>query len=420
MNKRVKTVLSIALVVIFILVTSAFCYKSEGPIGVETIATVNSLAALETESVEPAVPAFDSVAFAKAVADSVAQKESIFLALLREYATKSTLNIRKKPKAPERQGIQACYEDDLWKQSWWDYSEYPYPLYGCVKSVGSADGSSIVYKEFNTRGNLSRESVPMSDSSDPCGCRYKYNANNVLVGEYYIFPARPDIGFSGGNRCTGLAKKFDSRGNVVEWVEYHLWTREKTTVKTKYNADGKMIEKSEFDTEGNKIRKKTWKYNSKGKVVERVEFDATGNAEKSTWKYNSRGDIIEVQGPEISEPEISKVACKYDKKGNRVEIAKYYDSETLASKKLLHYSKDGILVLAELYDGENVLEEITLYSYDKRGNMIEKRMYNAIGKLLCKQSFKYDRMGNVIEARVSPSYYSGEEDVLKYKITYYK
>ena len=418
-----KVVISIALVVIFLVSTIAFCSKPDKPTEEDIAAMVDSLVAFELEkikSVEQAAPKVDSVAFAKAVADSVAQKESTFLALLREYATKSTLNVRKKSKVPERQGIQTSYEDDLWEQSWWDYTDYPYPLYGCVKSVGRADWNSIVYKEFNTRGNLSRESVPMSDSSDPSGCRYKYNAKNVLVGEYYIFPARPDIGFPGGNRCTGLAKKFDSRGNVVEWVEYHLWTSEKCTVKTKYNSNGKMIEKSEYEAEGNKTNKTTWKYNSKGKVIERVEYDAAGNAEKSTWKYNSRGDIIEVQGPEIREPEISRIACKYDKKGNRVEIAKYYDSETLASKKLLHYSKDGILVLTEKYNGKNVLEEVTFYSYDKRGNMIEKRMYNAIGKLLCKQSFKYDRMGNVIEVRVSPSSSGGEEDVFKYDITYYK
>lgn len=363
---------------------------------------VDSLVAFELEkikSVEPTAPKIDSVAFAKAIADSVAkvvvQKESAFLAIMREHVTKSTLNVRKKPKAPERQGIQASYEDDLWEQSLWDYMDYPYPLYGCVKSVGSEDWNSIVYMEFNTRGNLSRESVPMSDSSDPSHVWYAYNANNVLIGKYLSYPARPDLNFAGRDVPVELAKKFDSRGNVVLWANYNGWTGDKQgTVKCKYNAKGKIIEKSEYDAESNKTEKTTWKYNSKGKVIEEARYNGA--------------DFLD-----------SKYVCKYDKKGNRVEILSY-DSNSLNSKKLLHYSANGILAFTEKYNSENNLDEITLYSYDKRGNMVEKRKLSAIGELLSKESFKYDRMSNVIEVRVSPSSWGRVEDVYKYKITYYK
>ena len=469
MNKRVKTGLSIALVLISIVVTIAFCSKSKESKEAKIAAMVDSLVALELQkikSVAPAAPKIDSVAFAKAVADSVAdsvavavaQKESAFLALLREHVTKSTLNVRKKPKAPKRQNFYPHYEDDLRACAWWDWEyyeqfedPYPYPLYGRVKSVCSDDEYNERYLGFNARGDLTSCSIPCGDATDPDTQLYEYNANNDLVGVYvYLYRSWESKEYKSP---VYEAKKFDSRGNIIEEDIFNgslMWCLKQGTNKMKYNAKGKIIEKSEFDVEGNKTGKKTWKYNSRGKVIERVEYGAEGNrtgkttwkynskgkvlekveydAEgnetgKSTWKYNSRGDIIEVPASEIGGADgngISKITCKYDKKGNRVELAGYDYSDSLALKKRWYYSKDGILALAEKYDSTESFEKVTLYSYDNRGNVAEIQVYNAVGELKSKLSFKYDRMGNVIETRVSPSSWGGEEDVYKYKITYYK
>ena len=439
MNKIVKIVISIVLVVIFILVAIDLCSEYEEPKKTGFDAIVDSLLVPElekTESVKPAAPAFDSVAFASAVADSVAkavvQKESAFLALLREHVTKSTLNVRKKPKAPERQNFYPHYEDDLRTCARWDWEyepfeePYPYPLYGRVKSVESDDGYGEEYLAFNTHGDLSSCSIPCSDSTDPNTELYEYNANNVLVGVYvYLYRLWEEWGPKEYKSPVYEAKKFDSRGNIIELDFFNgslMWCSKQGTNKMKYNAKGEIIEQSEFDAEGNKTGKTTWKYNSKGKVLEVVEYDAEGNETgKSTWKYNSKGDIIEAPASEIGgDYGISKITCKYDKRGNRVEFAGYDNSDSLVLKKRWYYSKDGILVLAEKYDSTGSLAKVALYSYDKRGNVAEIQVYNAAGELKKKRSFKYDRMGNVIEMRVSPSYWDREEDVFKYKITYYK
>ena len=462
MNKIVKIVISIILVVIFILVAIDLCSESEEPKKTGFDAIVDSLLVPElekTESVKPVAPAFDSVTSASAVADSVAkavvQKESAFLALLREHVTKSTLNVRKKPKAPERQNFYPHYEDDLRTCARWDWEyepfeePYPYPLYGRVKSVESNDGYGEEYLAFNTHGDLSSCSIPCGDATDPDTELYEYNANNVLVGIYvYLYRSWESQEYKSP---VYEAKKFDSRGNIIEVDFFNgslMWCSKQGTNKMKYNAKGEIIEQSEFDAEGNKTGKTTWKYNSKGTAIESVEYDAEGNktgkttwkynskgkvlevveydAEgnetgKSTWKYNSKGDIIEAPASEIGgDYGISKITCKYDKRGNRVEFAGYDNSDSLVLKKRWYYSKDGILVLAEKYDSTGSLAKVALYSYDKRGNVAEIQVYNAAGELKKKRSFKYDRMGNVIEMRVSPSYWDREEDVFKYKITYYK
>ena len=458
--------MSIALVVIFLVSTIAFCSKPDKPTEEDIAAMVDSLVAFELEkikSVEQAAPKIDSVAFAKAVADSVAvavaKKESVFLDMLKECVSNSTLNVSKKPKAPKRQNFYPHYEDDLRACAWWDWEyydqfedPYPYPLYGRVRSVCSDDEYNERYLGFNARGDLSSCSIPCGDATDPDTQLYEYNANNDLVGVYvYLYRSWGDP--KEFKSPVFEAKKFDSRGNVIEEDIFNgslMWCMKQGTNKMKYNAKGKIIEKSEFDVEGNKTGKKTWKYNSRGKAIERVEYGAEGNrtgkttwkynskgqvlekveydAEgnetgKSTWKYNSRGDIIEVPASEIDGDYgdgISKITCKYDKRGNRVELAGYDYSDSLVLKKRWYYSKDGILVLAEKYDSTESLEKATLYSYDKRGNVAEIQVYNAAGELKKKRSFKYDRMGNVIEARVSPSSWGREEDVYKYKITYYK
>ena len=383
---------------------------------IEVLLVRDSLASLEAQSVVPAAPAVDSVALALALASAVAKKESAFLGMLKEYVSQSTLNVRKKPKAPVRQNVYPIYEDDYYGLEDWEYCDYPFPLYGRVSSVSGED----VYMSFNVRGDLDYTSIATGDSTDPQAEIYKYNANNVLVGIYFYL-YRPYIDPGPAEAPSMVVKKFDSRGRVIEKDCYTggvIWCNKCATIKTKYRANGRIVEDVEFDCEGNKAGKTISKYDSGGRLIEVEKYDHTDSLlSKLTKKYDKKGRVIE---DSIYGDGTSTYTCKYDKRGNRVEIANYV-ADSLVSKRLLYYSLNGILALTESYDGKDSLESATIYSYDRWGNMIEKRIYNAAGELQRKFSFKYDRMGNVIEAIVPWSYSEyNEETVYKYKITYYK
>ena len=408
-------------------------------------APVVSLVAPEAQNVEEPTPVIDSVALKTAVAEAVAKKESVFLDVLKEYVSKSTLNVRKKPKAPERQCFEPIYEDGFSELDDWEYCEYPFPLYGRVKSVSSNDFSGDVYLSFNARGDLTAESIPAGDSTDPTAALYKYNANKVLVGVYLCL-YRPGIE-PHPVEAPSMVKKFDSQGRVIK-TEYYTggvcWNSKCSTIKTKYRANGRVVEDVEFDAYDEKVLKTITKYNSKGCVIEKTTYNPANSLDsKSTWKYDKKGRVIEcatynnadslvskkvwkydkmgrvIEAP-LYDDNATRCTYKYDKMGNKVEIAKY-DADSLVSKKLFCYCSNGILAHTERYDGKDSLECVTLYSYDKRGNMIEKRKYNNAGELQREYSLKYDRMGNVIEARLLTSEYGANyETTYNYKITYYK
>ena len=353
--------MSIALVVIFLVSTIAFCSKPNKPTEEDIAAMVDSLVAFELEkikSVEPAAPKIDSVAFAKAVADSVAvavaKKESVFLDMLKEYVTKSTLNIKKRPKAPKRQGCMpydARYYSDTFSGNSECYAAFP--LYGPVKSMGIDDEYSDECVFFDKHGNVSSESLLTGDSTDPQSADYKYDAKNRLIRIDYILSRTPDLGgVVSAPRI--VATKFNSRGDITEYDEY----------------TGGVC----------------WNQKSGTKQI----------------KYDSRGNLVEFDGE----------TRKYDSKNNLVELSR--NDCTMR----FYYSRNGILVLSEAYNGENSLIEVCLFLYDKQGNMVENRQFSPDGKLQCKYLYKYDRMGNVIECNMSSS--NGYESSVKYKITYYK
>ena len=363
-------------------------------------------------------------------------EEPIFYSLFKENITTTSLNIRKKPKAPERQGITYISEYDgehVIDISSEDYDAeatyiYSYPLYGAVRCLEDYSFESPYY--FNRRGDIESHGLICSDGQDPSERTYDYNSRGQLVKEVE-WCHRENIGL-GTYAWSETEYKYDKRGNIVESKYWSMPIRiEKMTKYTnKYDSKGRVVKTTyrqteicnsidiferdpEIKSQSENSKMQTWKYDARGNVVENVAYDEGGAITyKYTWKYDAKGNQLEEAKYDERGALVSKSISKYDLKGNRVEIS-YHGFDGPQSKKLMYYSADNILVLTEECDAKDAIEKIIMYSYDKYGNIIKKREFDSSYSVTSERSFKYDRMGNVIEV-------CDAQDTVRYKITYYK
>ena len=353
------------------------------------------------------------------VKNSIQQPE--FIAELKKSLAIGSQNIKKKPKAPKRQGIIYYCDNDL------DYikvcddidpddsgfvGSYTYdpilcfPIYGNVKvmeSLGNEEASKLT---FNAKGSLLEISYAVSDSTDPYGASYSYDSKGRLcrfeVGGCRNSVLSPPLSPSIHGQETF---EYDSRGNFAlrEYTQM-MWS----------NCRMKSIYSYKYDSRNNIIAKVV-------QTKDKWSPDSEGDVAYYNYEYDARNNLI-TEAKLNAEGELDyRYNYKYDSQRNIVEVT-LSGFSGMKSKRLFYYNANGVLLLSEYYGEDYNLISYTLYKYDKRGNMIEKSQFDSNQNLQNNNSYKYDRMGNVVESVGSEPYlyFSSYDEVLKIKITYYK
>ena len=348
------------------------------------------------------------------VKNSIQQPE--FIAELKKSLAVGSQNIKKKPKAPKRQGIIYYCDNDL------DYikvcdeinpddsgfvGSYTYepircfPIYGKVKTLRGSYEDEIL--KFTAKGDLSYEGYPVSDSTDPTGATYSYDSKGRLcrfeVGGCLNSVLSPPLSPSIHGQETF---EYDSRGNFAlrEYTQM-MWSncRMKSIYSYKYDSRNNITEKvvrtkNEFSPDDESVAYYYYEYDAKNNLTQEEQLDSD---RRLVYRYN----------------------YKYDSQRNIVEVT-LSGFSGMKSKRLFHYSANGVLLLSEHYGEDYNLTSYTLYKYDERGNMVEKSQFNSFQNLQKQSMYKYDRVGNVVEHFDNESYMYLDDNTLKIKITYYK
>ena len=350
------------------------------------------------------------------VKNSIQQPE--FIAELKKSLAVGSQNIKKKPKAPKRQGIiyycdndldyiKVCDEinpDDSGFSGGYIYRPtFCFPIYGKVKTMCDSSGDEIFNLSFTAEGDLSDEGYPVSDSTDPYGATYSYDSKGRLcrfeVGGCLNSVLSPPLSPSIHGQETF---EYDSRGNFAlrEYTQM-MWSncRMKSIYSYKYDSRNNIIEKvvrtkNEFSPDDESVAYYYYEYDAKNNLTQEELLDSD---RRLVYRYN----------------------YKYDSQRNIVEVT-LSGFSGMKSTRLFHYSANGVLLLSEHYGEDYNLASYTLYKYDKRGNMVEKSQFNSFQNLQKQSMYKYDRVGNVVEHFDNESYMYLDDNTLKIKITYYK
>lgn len=231
--------------------------------------------------------------------------------------------------------------------------------------------------------------------------RYGWNSEEIpLFGDVEcVTISEYDADMKFGEVVTDLQRsytfRFNTAGDVVEYVANYEDDSDTENVKYEYNSAGKIIRKVETDTYYDDYyydyttaeAVTVYKYNAEGLCSQKIYTDSSGDTYKTTYKYDNKGREIEMR--------------EYDSYGNLDDVCK---------KK---YDAKGNLTEENWYDEDGDLWDKTVNTYDKRGNLIESIDYYSDGSEESRTTYKYDKAGNCIE-RV----YDSDDWMSKYTYKY--
>ena len=219
----------------------------------------------------------------------------------------------------------------------------------------------------------------MSQSID----NYDRNGNNIL-----------DIrNTHDTSKQTKTVKKWDSKGNLLEKVNYGINDSLRYTYKYRYDEKGNLLNESKFNSENVQTDTEEFKYNNEGKIVEHIIYvnQMEFILARHVYEYDEEGNRVE-SGYNIYGELSSKGFSKYDSWGNVIFQGSYNSEGKLIPRWIRKYNSVGNKIEEiEYWDG--LLKGKTLYKYDTIGNRTDVFYYNADGKIKNEYHYIYEYDG---------------------------
>lgn len=245
------------------------------------------------------------------------------------------------------------------------------------------------HSEFDTKGNLTEQSIYAQDGSLVERTINEYDENGFLLREkYFVEESEPSEENSYQRNEQGLVEKelkHYSDGSI-DTTTYHYDSQHRIISKITINDEGETEQKvlneykDEFlkstkilDADGELIKLDEFRYDEKGNSVEHKRFDAdSGDDSFVVTRYNSHGRKLE--------------ETTFDEEGNEV-------SKTL-------YSEDDSGNLISIIEEGPLKDLVIKFTYDDRGNIIMQEEIDNSGRQLVSVKREYDEENNMLRSEV--------------------
>jgi len=160
---------------------------------------------------------------------------------------------------------------------------------------------------------------------------------------------------------------FNSRGEIIELVHF-VGDDIQNKYSLTYDSKGNLLEKVEFFSYSNKTSKVIYDYNNKGFPTIKLEYDNDNKPIGAIfYSCDENGNILEEKHLDILNDTISKIVYKYDSKFNIVER---YDDKC-KSKHEFTYNEHNQLI-AEKFWVDNEVKGLITTEFDPNGDYTKK------------------------------------------------
>lgn len=201
---------------------------------------------------------------------------------------------------------------------------------------------------------------------------------------------------------------FNTKGEIIELM--HLVSDDiQDKYSLTYDSKGNLIEKVEYFSYSNKTSKVIYDYNNNGFPTRKVDYDSDNNIISTIFYLcDENGNIMEEKHLDILNDTISKIVYKYDANFNIVE--KFDPKST--SKNEFTYDEHSLLI-EEKYLVNNEVKGLRTMEFDSYGDYTKKsfEFYSDGEKYMCAFG-GYNRKGQLLRDFAGNDYnYNDRGDV---------
>ena len=226
--------------------------------------------------------------------------------------------------------------------------------------------SSKVSYKYDSKGNVIEH------------LRFDGRKNQYTLKRYIDYDSRGRIskehGISGPNQEFKNIYKYNNRGDLGE-IEYYTGDRLIETRKIKYEHDGREI--LVYNPAGQLTKRIEKKTDSKGNVIEEIQYTASNQIKKRfVYEYDDRGNEI-LQEKYYSGNLTLRVTSRYDNDNNLVEVIHETREQPTFTNNFYKYDTGGNLQEEKWYSASKNDYSSKKYTYNNSGNVVKANCYYA-------------------------------------------
>jgi hypothetical protein len=188
---------------------------------------------------------------------------------------------------------------------------------------------------------------------------------------------------------------FDSKGNVVEHIQYFLDGSIEDRVVNEYSNEGKLLEEILIDQDGETAERRTMEYDEKGRPAREIKHYQDGAQDFITYSYNEAGHLAEkIYGDDSGWTE--KRELHTYENDRLISMQEFDEEEKLIGKTTVVYDSEGkVEESSEWPAGEQGGRKVTIYN--EKGLIETIKQYSETDKLIARFTYSYNERDQVTD-----------------------